>query len=70
MSLLESKGVLSKATKDLFNRWSDVKSTWSDAQSQEFEKLFITLIDQDVRQALGAMDHMNAVLQKIESDCE
>ena len=36
MSLMESKGVLSKATKDLFARWYDVKGTWSDAQSQEF----------------------------------
>ena len=70
MSLMESKGALSKAAKELFARWSDVKDVWSDAQSHEFEKGYITLIEQDVRSALGAMDRMSQVLQKIENDCE
>ena len=70
MSLMESKGALSKAAKDLFARWNDVKSIWSDAQSNEFEKTYIAQIEQDVRSALSAMDRMNQVLQKIENDCE
>ena len=70
MSLLESKGSLSRAAKDLFARWNDVKSVWSDAQSQDFEQTYLVQIEQDVRSALGAMDHMNQVLQKIENDCE
>ncbi len=70
MSLMESKGALAKATKDLLARWRDVTGFWSDAQSQEFEKVYLFQIEQDVRSALGALDRMNQVLQKIESDCE
>ena len=70
MSLMDSKGMLSKATKDLFARWQDVQGVWSDTQSQEFGKLFLAQIEQDVRAALGAMDHMNQVIVKIHNDCE
>jgi uncharacterized protein YukE len=70
MSTAESKGALSKAAKDLFSRWADVKTVWSDAQSEAFEKKYLWQIEQDVRTALGALDHMNTVLHKIESDCE
>ncbi len=70
MSLMESKGALSKATKELIARWMDVKGIWSDAQSAEFEKTYISLIEQDVRSALTAMDRMDQVLGKLESDCE
>jgi hypothetical protein len=70
MSLMDSKGTLSRAAKDLFARWQEVKGVWDDVQSAEFEKTYIALIDQDVRSALGALDHMNQVLTKIESDCE
>ena len=70
MSLMDSKGTLSRAAKDLLARWEEAKNVWSDTQSQEFETTYIFLIEQDVRSALGAMDHMNQVLAKIESDCE
>ena len=70
MSLMESRGELSKAAKELLARWSEVQAGWSDAQSREFEKVYITPIEQDVHSALGALDHMNLVLMKVESDCE
>jgi uncharacterized protein YukE len=70
MSLTDSKGSLSKAAKELFARWYEVKDVWSDAQSQEFEKVYLSQIEQDVRGALLAMDRMSQVLQKIENDCE
>jgi hypothetical protein len=70
MSLLDSKAMLATATKDLLARWDDVKTVWSDAQSKAFEETYLLLIEQDVRSALGALDSMNQVLQRIESDCE
>jgi hypothetical protein len=70
MSLADSKGTLSRATKDLFARWNDLKIVWSDAQSKAFEETYLLPIEQDVRSALGAMDSMGQTLQKIESDCE
>lgn len=70
MSLMDSSGALSRATKDLFARWNDVKTVWSDAQSEDFEKTYILLIEHDVRTALGALDQMNQVIAKIQNDCE
>jgi len=69
MSLMESKSTLAKAAKDLAARWNNVQEVWSDAQSQEFEKTYLLPLEQDVRSALAAMDHMNQVLQRIENDC-
>ena len=70
MSLDDGKGSLSKASKDLFARWADVKTIWSDAQSAEFEKTYLVPLEQDVRTALGALDLMNNVLMVIKNDCE
>jgi len=70
MSLLDSKGMLSGALKDLFARWNAVQGVWNDAQSKEFEKKYLFLIEQDVRGAIGALDHMGQVLQMIQNDCE
>ena len=69
MSLNDSKGALSQAVKDLMARWADVQAVWSDAQSQEFEKTYLAPLVQDVRSALGAMDHLNHVLLMIENEC-
>jgi hypothetical protein len=70
MALMENKAALAKAAKDLVARWYEVKGVWSDAQSQEFENVYLLQFEQDVRAALGAMDHMSQVLQRIEYDCE
>ena len=70
MALMENKAALAKAAKDLMARWYEVRGVWADAQSQEFENVHLAQIQQDVRGALGAMDHIDQVLMKIESDCE
>ncbi len=70
MSVMDSKGMLSKAFKELLARWEDTKSIWSDTQSHEFEKTYLVLIEQDVRSALGAMDTLDQILMKIKIDCE
>ena len=70
MSLVESSGAISKAAKELWARWHSVQGVWQDAQSREFETVYLFQIEQDVRSALGAIDRMNQVLQKIENDCE
>ena len=70
MSMMESKGALSKATKELMGKWSEVKEIWADAQSREFEKNFLEQLDQDVRAAFTALDRMETVIHKIRTDCE
>jgi hypothetical protein len=70
MSLIDSKIALSKATKELLMRWEEVKSVWTDVQAREFEKQYLFEIEQQVRGALGSLDHMNQVLVALEHDCE
>jgi hypothetical protein len=70
MSLIDSKGMLTHAAKDLFLRWEDVKRVWSDAQSQEFEKNYLAPLQQDVKSAQAALEQMNNILQRLASDCE
>jgi hypothetical protein len=70
MSIMDSKATLSAASKELFARWQDVKVVWSDAKSAEFEKLFLSVIEQDVRSAFSGFDHMDQVLQRLKNDCE
>ena len=70
MSMMESKGALSKATKELFEKWNQAKEIWTDAQSRDFEKNFLVQIEQDVRSAFSALDRMDSVIQKIRTDCE
>ncbi len=69
MSVMDSKGALARASKDLFARWDDLKSVWSDAQSAEFEKVFLSQIELDVKSALGALDQISQLISMIENDC-
>jgi hypothetical protein len=70
MSIAESRGQLSKATKDLMSRWGEVRAQWQDAQAERFEHECILYLESEVRRSLAAMDHMNVVLQRIIQDCE
>lgn len=70
MSLTDSKAALSRAAKDLLAKWEIARSVWSDAQADAFERTCLVPLEEDVRSALGAMDHMDQFLQKVQHDCE
>ena len=70
MGVYEGRGQLNKALRELVMRWHDAKMVWDDAVSREFEKDFVGPLELTLRQAMGAMDHMAAVLQQAKRDCE
>ncbi len=70
MSLAECRGQLTKAFRDLWNRWEYTKSSWNDTQAEQLEKRYLLEIEVQVRKAVSAMDHMNIVLQKTVKECE
>ena len=70
MSLVESRGQITKALRDLLTRWEHVRSEWNDAQAENFQRQYILELETQVRKATAAMDHLNIVLQKITKDCE
>jgi hypothetical protein len=68
MGMHEGRAQSAKAMKDLAMRWSDTKVQWNDATTKAFEARFLTNLEMDFRQALGAMDQMSQVLMKIRRD--
>lgn len=70
MGVYEARGSLAKGMKDLMLRWSETKSDWNDAASARFEKDFLQPLEQDLRTAIGAMDHMAVLLQAAKHECE
>lgn len=70
MSLVEARGQLTKAFRDLTNRWMQVRGDWNDARAQYFEEQYLRPLEIEIRKATAAMDHMNVVLNKITQDCE
>lgn len=70
MGVYEGRGQLSKAMKQLLLHWAEAKSQWEDAQSRAFEEKYLATLEQDLKQAVGAMDHMALLLGQIRRECE
>lgn len=70
MSVYESRGQIAKGMKNLLMRWQETRGDWDDAVSRAFEKDFLEPLEMDVKNAMGAMDQMNAVLQQARKDCQ
>ena len=61
---------LRQAHKTLMAQWDQARSDWDDTVSQKFGDKYIFPVDQDVRAALAAMEHMTDVLRRVQRDCE
>lgn len=70
MSVYESRGQIAKGMKNLLMRWQETRGDWDDAVSRAFEKDFLEPLEMDVKNAMGAMDQMNAILQQARKDCQ
>jgi hypothetical protein len=69
MGLYEGRGQLSKAMKDLNNRWLDTKASWDDVVARRFEEKYLRPLEADLKVAAAAMDHMAILLSQIQRDC-
>ena len=70
MGVYESRGQLAKLMKELGDKWADTKMDWDDVVSERFEKRFMDPLEQDLRNATGAMDQMGILLSQIRRDCQ
>ena len=70
MSTKGSGSNLAQAVKNLTNSWQQTQSSWRDAKSQEFERKYIEPLPAYVTQAMAAIEELDALLNKIRSDCE
>ncbi|HEX4123261.1 MAG TPA: hypothetical protein VHY37_00935 [Tepidisphaeraceae bacterium] len=69
MGVYEGRGQLGKSIKLLLRRWEEAKSDWDDSVSKNFEKTYLLPMELDLRNAVGAMDHMAQVLAQVRRDC-
>lgn len=69
MGVYEGKGQLTKALKELNSRWLETKGSWEDANSRQFEQGFLQTLEQDLKNTVGAMDHMAILIQQAKRDC-
>jgi len=69
MGVYEGRGALSKALKQLENKWAETKMSWDDCRAREFEDRFLVPLQQDLRNAVGAMDQLAVLLTRIRSEC-
>jgi hypothetical protein len=70
MGVYEGRGQLSKSFKELMNRWAETRSSWDDQRSKEFQEKYLVPLEQDMRSAVAAMDHMATFLQLVRRDCQ
>jgi hypothetical protein len=70
MGVHEGQGQLSRATKDLIRRWTELKSVWTDANAKRFEETVLVPIETEVRNASAAMAHMAMLLGSARRDCQ
>ena len=70
MGVYDGRATLSKAIKLLEMRWLEAKASWDDARTREFEAEFLEPLRLDLRNAVGAMDQVAVLLNRIESECE
>lgn len=61
---------LVQATKELSLEWERTRAHWRDAKSLEFEKQYLAELPHHIARAVEAIEEINALLNKIRSDCE
>ena len=70
VSLSSNKTQLSAITRELLLHWKETKEVWRDAKSAEFERQYLEELFDGVDTAVGVMDQLEKILNKLRSDCE
>jgi hypothetical protein len=70
MNLTGNRSRLTGLTRDLSLQWDETKSFWLDAKSQEFEQRFMIELEAQTSRAVGVLEQLDKLLQKVRSDCE
>ena len=69
MGVYEGRGQLTKSMKELLAKWTDLRGGWDDPRSRAFEEKFLFHMQQDLKNAVGAMDQMAILLEQAKRDC-
>lgn len=61
---------LVQAMKELVVHWEDTKAHWRDIKTREFEEKFLAELPNSVASTATVVAEIDAILQKIRTDCE
>jgi hypothetical protein len=70
MGVYEGRGQIAKSIKDLMQQWTETRRNWDDVMSEQIEKECLIPLEMDVRNAVGAMEHIAQILQQIKAECQ
>lgn len=70
MSLSANRIQLASITKELSRQWKETKESWRDVKSLEFERDYLQELFDSVDSAVGVMEQLDKLLNKIRTDCE
>jgi len=70
MSAAASRARLAAITKDLIRHWKECKEHWRDSKAAEFERVYMEELLSSVNAAVGSLEKLDRVLEKIRKDCE
>lgn len=70
MSVTAGQGKLERASKDLRRAWAEVRVSWYDRNSDNFEEKYIAPLQARLKTMNLLMSTMAATLQKARGDCE
>jgi hypothetical protein len=70
MNLSGNRGRLIGLTRDISLQWDEVKNSWRDAKSEEFERRFMNELAAHTSRAVSVLEQLDKLLQKVRSDCE
>jgi hypothetical protein len=60
---------LSKAAKQLHERWEETKPLWNDQNAAEFEFDYLQPLTPQLTLTLAAVNRLAALLEQVERDC-
>lgn len=70
MNTRASAANLAQAVKDLSIEWDQIKASWRDVKSREFEEKYLEPIPGQVARATSVIEEIDAILRKVKADCE
>jgi hypothetical protein len=70
MNTRASASNLAQAAKDLSIEWEQIKASWRDVKSREFEEKYLEPIPGQLARATAVIEEIDALLRKVKADCE
>ncbi|MCD6051750.1 MAG: hypothetical protein K0Q55_3159 [Verrucomicrobia bacterium] len=70
MNLQSDKAVLMKVSKDVATSWGQVKESWHDVKSEEFERNYLEPLQSNITMAVAVIEKLDKLLTKVRKDCE